>query len=188
MRSFWLLFFVLVFCGSIAFPQDDDMSVSGEGAYADRLKETLKDMGKVKEANAAFADNYYDIARTQYEEFRYEEAKENLKLALRYNPEHRDAAELLEKVQGLLGERSGKVETFFDWALKEQQVKIQQRKIEMENLIKEGKKLYDDGEYQEAREKFENALQIHRWMPYKMEFPDLKREAESLYDDAKKKA
>ncbi len=175
---------MLAVCGLI-YAQEEAVDVNQAES---RLEQAMDDMSKVKEENKAYARNYFDIAKGQYEKFRYEEAKENLKLALRYDPEYKEAAALLEKVQALLGERPDKVRTFYEWALKEQKVKVQQRKIEMENLIDEGKMLYKKEDYEAAAEKFESALQIHRWMPYKMEFPELKKEATSLYEQAKKRA
>ena len=106
-------------------------------------------------------------------------AAESLKLALRYNPEHRAAADLLEKVQGLLGERPDKIRTFYEWANQERQVKIQQRMLELHNLIKEGQALYAKKEFAEAVEKFEAALQIIEWMPYGV---DVSREKKTARD------
>ncbi|MFC1582044.1 von Willebrand factor type A domain-containing protein [Planctomycetota bacterium] len=150
----------------------------------EKMRDYLRDSEKVRKMHKAYAKNYREIAKSQYEKYRLEEAKENLKLALRYDPEDAESANLLEKVQGLLGERPSKVRTFYEWALREQKVNIDQRKTEMEGLVQEGKKLHKEGRFGEARDKFENALQIHRWMPYSVEFPDLKRDAQSWYDNA----
>ena len=113
-----------------------------------------------------YAANYFKIGKRQYEKIQLEVAKENLKLALRYDPEHREAADLLEKVQGLLGERPDRVRTFYKWADQERKVKMQQRLMEIENLIADGEKLNTKGEYRAAADKFEAALVLIRTMPY----------------------
>jgi len=153
-----------------------------------QLQEFLRKSRRVEEIHKAYARNYYLLAKKQYDECRYEEAKENLKIALRYNPELTEAERLLEQVQALLGERPSRIRTFYNWARQEMKVKIQQKKIEMENLIAEGEDFLRRGEYRKALEKFDAALQIHRWLPFHAEFPDLKRKAQGLYDKAKAKA
>jgi len=167
---------------------EDVPAVSGDAQARKDLEEYLRRAEKIKTMHKAYARNYYKLGKQQYDDFRLEEAKENLKIALRYDPEHVEAEQLLEKVQGLLGERPSRVQTFYKWATQEQKVKIQQKKMEMQNLIKEGLDHYDDGEYRKAFDKFEAALQIHRWLPYHAEFPELKRKARDLYDKAKSRA
>lgn len=185
---FFIAVMVIMASVGIVSAQENDYKYEGDSKAKSELKKYYGERGKVSDINKAYARNYLKIARGQYESLRLEVAKENLKLALRYDPEMKEAVKLLEQVQGLLGERPDRVRTFFESALKEQKIKVQQRKIEMENLIAKGRELLDKGEFREALDKFEASLQIHRWMPYQMEFPEIKREAQKLYDETKKKA
>ena len=170
-------------------PEEEEKPVLTGDAQARRnLEEYLKQSEKVQTMHKAYARNYYKLGKKQYKDFRLEEAKENLKIALRYDPEHVEAEQLLEKVQGLLGERPSRVQTFYKWATQEQKVKIQQKKMEMENLIKEGNDYFEKAEFRKAFDKFEAALQIHRWLPYHAEFPELKRKARDMYERAKRRA
>jgi len=148
------------------------------------LQKHMKRTEKIRAMHKAYARNYYKLGKQQYDEFRLEEAKENLKIALRYNPEYTDADKLLEKVQGLLGERPERVQTFYKWATQEQKVKIQQKRTEMKQLIEQGDKLSGKGDHEKALEKYQSALQIHRWLPYNAEFPELKKEMDEKYKKA----
>ncbi|MFH1708976.1 MAG: hypothetical protein ABIF71_13810 [Planctomycetota bacterium] len=186
MRQAWIAFLALLLTGGWTLAQE--LTVEGDNQGAQNLQKAVEEMDKVTQMNKSYARNYLEIGKTQYAAYRLEESKENLKLALRYDPEMQEAADLLDKVMGLLGERPSKVRSMYDWALQEHKVKVQQRKMEMENLVDQGRALNAKGEYADAADKFEAALQIHRWMPYSMEFPELKKEAQSGYDDAKKKA
>lgn len=153
----------------------------------ERLQGIKEEHSLLAQRNRAYALNYFILAKTQYEDLRIEEAKENLKLSLRYDPECRDALDLFEKVQALLGERPDKVKVFFQWAEKERKVKIQQRKIEIENLISKGKDRYEKGAYNKAAKMFRSALQLIRWMPYYVDMGEVKKEAEERLEKAEGK-
>jgi tetratricopeptide (TPR) repeat protein len=144
--------------------------VSGDDNLAvERLRQAVDGPPLLAQQNRAYAQNYFLLARRQYEAAELEVAAENLKLALRYDPGHREAETLLEQVQGLLGQQPDRVHTFFDWAVQERKVSIEQRQIEIRNLIAQGRTAYAAGDYAAARDKFETALRLIDWMPYGVE-------------------
>ena len=146
--------------------QETSETASEQNPDKSKFEEYIKARTKLVQQYRAYAENYYRLGKKQYDKFQLEMAGENLKIALRYNPNHRKANELLDKVQGLLGERPSRVRTFYDWAVQEHQVSIEQRIMEIKNLLTDGEKLYKDKKFAEAADRFRTALVLIRHMPY----------------------
>jgi len=145
-----------------------------------------RDIEHVAMVNQTYGAKYYEKGKKEYEANHLEEAKESLKMSIRFTPENKDAADLLADVMQLLGERPSRVRSACPWYIFDPKVK--QWGSEMMSMMDQGKLHYAKGEYREATEKFESALQVYSLVPYGLVFPDLKKEAQMCLDDARQKA
>ena len=89
--------------------QEISKTASDKNPDKSKFEDYLKARTKLVQQYRAYAENYYRLGKQQFDKFQIEMAGENLKIALRYNPNHRKAGKLLDKVQGLKGVFRGTV-------------------------------------------------------------------------------
>ncbi len=122
---------------------------------------------KVRQEQQHFlVQNYLKSAQNYAEQEKYQDAYQFVLEALKLEPENKDAL-LLKRVYGQkLGFRADEVAEQMDEAVKMVQVKIEQTKLEVDNRIAEGKRLWKDKKYPESIAMFKQAKEILRWLPY----------------------
>ncbi len=135
-------------------------------------------MGVEEGAKKEVAERYYRAGLELYKQLRYAEAARDLRIATHLNREHDKAKKLLYEVLYLIGERKGEIHDVARQLVQQRTVKIRQTQAEMERVYVEGRRLFEDKQFEEAIERFERVLEIIRWCPY---FVDTKG-----YEDAAK--
>jgi tetratricopeptide (TPR) repeat protein len=147
--------------GVIAGQAECDWEITGSGAILFREKHP-EGM-----TNDKLSRHYHDKGRAAFDADDYEKAKWYFKRAVQFNTDNEDARKMLYRTMWMLGER-----TSFDpdLASRRQALIAQQR----EQLVKDynaGKKLFEAGEYQRAKELFEQCIERVYWFPYPLDTP-----------------
>lgn len=135
-------------------------------------------MGVEEGAKKEVAERYYRSGLELYKQLRYAEAARDLRIATRLDRNHEKAWKLFHEVQYLLGERKGEIHDVTRELVQQRTVKIRQTQAEMERVYVEGRRLFEDKQFEESIDRFERVLEIIRWCPY---FVDTKG-----YEDAAK--
>lgn len=144
--------------------------------------------GSVKDQErAALSEAYLRTGKRLYDELRYKEAAEQLRLALKADPQNAEAQRLLDQTLYILGEREGGYKDQARALSEERQVKIQTASMEIERLYAEGLRYMERAEYPKAIERFERVIETIRWFPYNVDKSGLKAQAEAKLAEAKAK-
>lgn len=134
-----------------------------------------------EEQRKALAENYYQTALGQYAELDYELAEKNLEEALRLNPEHTKAKELLEDVRLLLGKFvPGDERGHFRRIIEEMTARTEGARVELDNHMRRGRRLLDVGDYAAAIQEFTGVLEMIRWFPPHIDLAEKRSRAEAL--------
>lgn len=136
------------------------------GDYSAYLAEAEADLLRREQAATHLAQRHYEAALQQYKEFKFEEAKNNLEIALRYNPNHHEAKQLLRDIQMALGERTAELAALGADFQNRLAVLIQQTEMEVNNHFKNGERLMSEGKYTEAIAEFTKVEEKIAWSPY----------------------
>jgi general secretion pathway protein D len=162
------------------------------------VREAWDTIDTERKAAVARSRYYLDVGRKFYEEMKYVEARENLKRAAGMDPFNKEAAELLEKVNDVLGDRTPQIKTSMERLADLKRVAVQEKLIELDNAlaharmwlrkVEEGdrslgieKMLAEQVRYASlAVEHAERAREIVKWMPYVVKVDDKEEEAESI--------
>jgi len=180
-------------------------SASRAGEGAGRLLEEQSKAQAIEEKAAVQRSRYFqEVGRRFLDEMKYAEARENLQKAVALDPQNKEAAQLLEKVNELLGVRMPQLRTALDRVAEERKVAVQEKLIELENCLRHGQKKLEEAmrgadpslsaESALARqvsladravEYAERAREIIKWMPYEVDVSKRSEEAEKLLAQAR---
>ncbi len=147
--------------------------------WEERLERTNRD----RSTSGEKVDVYVQSARQHMRKGEYKKAREELQQALSLDPGHQEATELLQNVLVQLGEleRGSGKQLLSKWeSVKEQQQHITQVSFQ------EGKKAFENGNYQKAVNKFEETMSRLRYMPVESpSMKELKKETKNYLSDAR---
>ncbi len=155
---------------------------------------------------AAVARFHAEIGRKLFDSAQYEMARDELRKAQHLDPANEAARDLLRKVEDILGVRPASIETAAEEFRREEIIGQQSARMELQNLLQSGKEFFRKGEQPSQRElavltrgqilanslrnfntaiqKFERALEVMRWLPYKTDLGGYEEEARRLLKEA----
>jgi general secretion pathway protein D len=119
-----------------------------------------------EEQEALLVRNYLTTAQNYAREGKFEDAYQFVLEALKLNPTHPEALLLKKTYGGNLGYRPDEIASQLNEAEDYVKVKIEQTRLEIDNRLAEGKRLYNEKKYKQAITLFKQAKEILRWMPY----------------------
>lgn len=175
-------------------------------ARAQGAAERLETIKAERKAAVARSRYFLDVGRKFYEDMKYVEARGNLNRAVGLDPRSREAQELLDKVNDVLGARTPQVKTSLERLADLKRVAVQEKLIELDNaLLHAAMWLRRIGEVEIDRslgvermlaeqvryanlavEAAERAREIVKWMPYDVKVDDKEREAEDILFQARR--
>lgn len=151
-------------------PPEEEKAPEGgalrELSVPEETQKIMEVMGVEEGARVEMAESLYKQGYRHWQELRYEEAANDLRLATRLDPAHEKAQKLLFEVLWLLGERKGEIHDVARQLVWERRASIQQAQAELERVYVEARRLYDDKQFEESLERFERVLEIIRWFPF----------------------
>ena len=137
-----------------------------EKPIADQFNQKIGQEKIRQEQESILVRNYLNSAQNYAKEGKYDDAYQFTVEALRLQPNHPEAIELKNTYGRNLGYRPDEIASQLSEAEQLVKVKIEQTRIEIDNKLAEGKRLYDDKKYKQAITSFKQAKEILRWMPY----------------------
>lgn len=144
------------------------------------LDELAKELSLRDQERASLARHYFETGKRYYDQFDYTKAAENFKKAVDAAPNDATIRHYYLMAQLLAGNRQAEFETVAEVIDRERKVSIQQEKEDLDRLFGEGKELYQQGKYERAIVRLEQALEKIRWFPYEIATKDREQEAREL--------
>ncbi len=180
--------------------------LAASSARAQGAAERLEAIKAERKAAVARSRYFLDVGRKFYEDMKYVEARDNLNRAVGLDPRSKEAQELLDKVNDVLGARTPQVKTSLERLADLKRVAVQEKLIELDNaLLHAAMWLGRIGEVEIDRslgiermlaeqvrcanlavEAAERAREIVKWMPYDVKVDDKEREAEDILFQARR--
>jgi hypothetical protein len=136
-----------------------------EKEYSVRQEEAEHAMrSAIRMAKQLFSDNRPQAAREELKRV-LDGSSGVSRWAAPGSPAHMEARELLHEIEHALGIREGSVKTTVDKIEEQMAIKVQEARIEAQNLLTRGKAQYAAKEFPKSIETFERVLEIVRWAP-----------------------
>ncbi|WP_372371251.1 hypothetical protein [Candidatus Uabimicrobium sp. HlEnr_7] len=145
-------------------PQEIDGTLSQEAT--ENFKATLEREKLINQKRGFIVKSFLNSAKNYANEGKYADAYQFVIEALNQDPEHREALTLKHMYGKRLGYRPDEIEQQLEEAESVANVKIEQARLEIDNKIIQGKRLFNDGEYGKAIPLFKQAKEILKFMPY----------------------
>lgn len=173
---------------------------SAAEAEAQRLldKQTQDDK-KLREEITLQAAAHLESGKRLYAAFDYEAARQELEVAVRLDASNEEARKLLLRVNDALNVRRDRVMAAAAQLQGEYKVAVQERLLELENRINVGKRYKTEAEtdatltmadrirrYDQARELFEKAKEMLKYMPVEVNVEEYSNEVNRLYTETQK--
>ncbi|MFH1022552.1 MAG: hypothetical protein V1809_04130 [Planctomycetota bacterium] len=159
----------------------------------DELAKLAREDSLRRQQERYLAQKHFELGQKYYKEFRYEKAEKDLAESMKYfetlkydpklAPQAEEVRKLLQETRWLLGQFDEKEASVTEKMRTERQVKIEQAKVEVEHAIQEAQRFRADKKFDEAKDRFDKALEIIRWMPYRVDLSAEKKQAEQLKGD-----
>ncbi|MCI0342168.1 MAG: hypothetical protein L0216_13660 [Planctomycetales bacterium] len=154
-----------------AAPQDEPQVPEGGGPAEERLRVLEREKSVKQQEAEQVIRNYINSARRSYQENRPQAARRDLLEALKVQGHapasegRREAEEFLGQVEQTLGIRGAEIKTVPEILEQQHAVKVQEARMEVQNLLGQGKRLYAAKEFPDAIEAMERVLEVVRWAP-----------------------
>lgn len=145
-------------------PQEIDGDVSQEAA--DKFKATVERERLINQKRGFIVQSFLNSAKNYANDGKYADAYQFVIEALNQDPENKEALTLKHMYGKRLGYRPDEIAQQLDEAEAVANVKIEQARLEIDNKIIQGKRLFNDGEYGKAIPQFKQAKEILKFMPY----------------------
>jgi len=175
------------------------------GQAGGRLDEVVAEHARQGKESIARSRHYQEVGKRFLEEMKYQQARQALLRAVSLDPQNKEAASLLDRVNEVLGLRMPSVKTSLEKLADERTVVIQEKLVDLENSLKHAqatlKKLLEldaDASMSPERrlaeqvrlasraiEHSERAREIIKWMPYEVKVTDHKAQADQLLREAR---
>lgn len=123
------------------------------------------------------AEVYYQTGLRLYHENNFLQARDNFAMAVKLDPDHREADRLLAEANMALGNHAGEVRTVKEHYEDRLRVQIEQVTMEIRNHMASGKRLLDSGKYKEAIVEFDAVEEKLRWAPSDLGFASEQKQA-----------
>ena len=135
------------------------------GLWVDRL---LAHVVALQEERSALAHDHYETGAKFFHELRYREAALHLQCSAALDPGKLEVLKLRDRALWILGDRPlDQHDTRSALALPSvRRMKIQQARLELEQIFAEGERLIASERYDAAQDRFERVLEGIRWFPY----------------------
>lgn len=164
----------------------------------DRAGTELDRIAADRKASKARSRYFLEVGRKFYEEMKYVEAREKLMRAAGLDPYNKEAQDLLQKVNDVLGDRTPRVKTALERLADRKRVEVQEKLIELDNALARAamwlRKIEEADETlgvermlaEQVRhanlavDAAERAREIIKWMPYDIKVDDKEKEAEEI--------
>lgn len=158
-------------------PQGPPDNEAGGGGL---LGEIARNQSLRAQERMALSNHYTKVGENFYRQGRYQDASDNLRKAVKANPDNTKARLLLQISEVLLGKRPGELAVSAELLGSEREVRIQQSKIELKRLFDQGTELASEKEYERAIRKLEQVLERIKWSKYKIDDGDVETRARDL--------
>lgn len=145
-------------------PQEIDGNVSQEST--DKFKATVERERLINQKRGFIVQSFLNSAKNYANDGKYADAYQFVIEALNQDPENKEALTLKHMYGKRLGYRPDEIAQQLDEAEAVANVKIEQARLEIDNKIIQGKRLFNDGEYGKSIPQFKQAKEILKFMPY----------------------
>lgn len=144
------------------FVADGSVSSDANAQFSKKIeREQLLDQKK-----HFIVQSFINSAKNHANEGKYPEAYQFVIEALNQDPENKEALTLKHMYGKRLGYRPDEIAQQLTEAEQTAVVKIEQAKLEIDNKLIKGKRLFNEGEYDKAIPYFKQAKEILKFMPY----------------------
>ncbi len=146
-------------------PKKPATTAAGE-VWLKRLNQVEKGMSVQEQQNALLAQRLVEQAIAQKREFKYAQALDTVRRAIKLAPDHPEARTLEIEIGTLLDQYPNREKAYGSFVKNELQVRAQQTETEIDNHVEKGKRYLADRQYAEALSEFNRAEEKLEAIPY----------------------
>jgi len=169
-----------------ALPEADPGAALQSQDPGEMLREDARQLELKEQRRAFLVDQHLAKASGLRDRLRLREAREELLAALSLDPDHLRAKQDLAEINALLGEDyDAEVASVSETLQGAMQVKTQQLRAEAGDLLREGKVMLAQGDYDGAIAQLTIASQTVRYAPYSIDWGGIDSQIDSLLERAK---
>ena len=182
-----------------ATPTQPSAQALGDAKAQDLLEKQTQDDKKLREELAAQSNAHLEAARRLFSAFDYENAKQELELAVQLDRTNEEARKLLVRVNDILGVRRDRIRSAVAQLYGEHKVAVQEKLVELDNRIDWGKRYVSQAQsdpelsvtdrirrYEQALAAFERAAELIKWMPVEVNTDEQSNEVHRLITETRK--
>ncbi|TVR44690.1 MAG: hypothetical protein EA402_06310 [Planctomycetota bacterium] len=145
------------------------------------LAEYAEELRRMSQGRQAAADHHHRLGRRLMEEGRLPQAIEHLKIAVDYFPNNEEYRRALRDAETLAGRARDSRSTYIDQLADSMRVEHQRLWVEIEQHLDRGRRLLEEGSYNQAEQAFDMASTRLQHLPFQDERRGPRiREVESL--------